>query len=192
MQVRVYYNLHKETFSIQHKVDGRWLVRGYADEVLLKDATFKVSEAGRERVLMEGRKNVHAYVIGTLVEEVPPTVYDITYNPYKFSSFVEKKSALPVCSARYARLKDRQIEAAGIEFAVDAYDTWWSSLDLEDSQWDQRSDNAEERAKYQAYEGYLDNACALDSFESWSHRLTGQQLMAQAVDHAESEWEAYL
>ncbi len=112
MQVRVYYNLHKHTFSIQHKIDGRWLVRDYADEVLLKDATFRISEAGRQRVIREGRKNVHAFVIGTLVDEVPATPVKATYNPYKFSSFVEKETHRPVDSAGYARLVNRQVEVS--------------------------------------------------------------------------------
>jgi hypothetical protein len=112
MRVRVYYNLHKHTFSIQHKVDGRWLVRDYADEVTLKDVTFKVSEAGRKRVIEEGRKNVHAFVIGTLVDDIPETPVQATYNPYRFASFVEKETEAPVHAAAYARLKDRQVQIA--------------------------------------------------------------------------------
>lgn len=112
MQVRVYYNLHRHTFSIQHKVDGRWLVRDYADEVTLKDATFKVSEAGRKRVIAEGRKNVHAFVIGTLVDDIPETPVQATYNPYKYSSFVEKETETPIHTAAFARLKNRQVQIA--------------------------------------------------------------------------------
>lgn len=112
MRVRVYYNLHKHTFSIQHKVEGRWLVRDYADEVTLKDVTFKVSEAGRQRVIQESKKNVHAFVIGTLVGDIPETPVQATYNPYRFASFVEKETEAPVHTAAYARLKDRQVQIA--------------------------------------------------------------------------------
>lgn len=38
----------------------------HATEVLLEDAVFLVSEAGRARCLAEGRKNVHAFVRGVL------------------------------------------------------------------------------------------------------------------------------
>ena len=34
-------------------------------EFFLKDVEFKVSQAGRNRVLKEQRKNVHAFVCGT-------------------------------------------------------------------------------------------------------------------------------
>lgn len=112
MRVRVYYNLHKHTFSIQHKVEGRWLVRDYADEVTLKDVTFQVSQAGRKRVIEEGRKNVHAFVIGTLVDDIPETPVQAVYNPYKYDSFVERATEAPVHTAAYARLKNRQVQIA--------------------------------------------------------------------------------
>ena len=67
MRVDVYWNYTKKVFSIRYK--GR--VSGHATTVLLvgeKDqpVLFKVSEAGRERVLRETRKNVHAVVRGQL------------------------------------------------------------------------------------------------------------------------------
>lgn len=46
----------------EHK--GR--VIGYAKAVTLRDAHTVVSEAGRQRVLREKRKNVHAYIDGQL------------------------------------------------------------------------------------------------------------------------------
>ena len=67
MRVFVYYNLHKKTFSVK-ALDGsrKGRVVYHADEVLLSDCQFKVSEPGRQRVLSERRKNVHAGVVGTL------------------------------------------------------------------------------------------------------------------------------
>jgi hypothetical protein len=112
MRVRVYYNLHKHTFSIQHHIDGRWLVRDYADEVRLRDVVFKVSEAGRRRVLAEGRKNVHAFVIGTLVDDLPDTPTKVMYNPRTQSTFIEKETQRPVHSAEYARLINKQVLVA--------------------------------------------------------------------------------
>lgn len=110
MEVRAYYNLHKHTFSIQQRVDGRWLVTGYADEVLLRDATFKVSGAGRQRVLREGKKNVHAFVMGTLVDDIPDTPTKVTYNPRVHSTFVECDTLRPVHNADYARLINKKVE----------------------------------------------------------------------------------
>jgi hypothetical protein len=73
--------------------------------VLLSSAKFVVSEAGRNRVLKSGHKNVHAFVIGKLVnEEFTPKdeicgtmgidenganlPWKVTYNPYIAGHFV--------------------------------------------------------------------------------------------------------
>lgn len=68
MKVRVYYNLNRDVWSIK-AMEGEFKgkVIGYAGSVHLKDAKTIVSAAGRQRVLREKRKNVHAYIEGTLV-----------------------------------------------------------------------------------------------------------------------------
>ena len=56
----------------------------------LQGARFTVSEAGRQRVLREHRKNVHAFVTGTLVAyraAVVPGAVGVTYNPYAAPTF---------------------------------------------------------------------------------------------------------
>jgi hypothetical protein len=72
MRVFIYWNLHLACWSIKalegaHK--GR--VVAHATHWQVDGARFKVSEAGRQRVLREKRKNVHAGVVGTLVALVP-------------------------------------------------------------------------------------------------------------------------
>ena len=68
--MRVYYNIHRRCWSIQQKDrDSRWMVVGYAQSLVLKDCKLRVSEAGRQRVLASGRKNVHAYVQGYWVPD---------------------------------------------------------------------------------------------------------------------------
>lgn len=103
-KVMVYYNLHKHTFSV--KKGG--IVFLHADFVKLKDVEFRVRKGGRERVNLEKSKNVHAFVIGTLVDyckypcdEIPeePTGDIVTYNPYKYESFVYKQTEEPVFDA---------------------------------------------------------------------------------------------
>ena len=64
MRVEVYYNLHKRCLSIRH----RGKVIEHAKSVILRNANFRVQPAGRERVLKQKRKKVHAYVAGDLVE----------------------------------------------------------------------------------------------------------------------------
>lgn len=63
----VYRNLNRGGWSVRSctgQTKGR--VVAHADLVCLDDATFEVSEKGRQRVLAQGRKNVHAGISGTL------------------------------------------------------------------------------------------------------------------------------
>lgn len=82
MKVRVYFNLHRKLFSVMDCATRR--VIGHRRTVNLSGARFVVSEPGRQRVIREKRKNVHAFVEGTLVEAVPPTRTwrRVSYNPY--------------------------------------------------------------------------------------------------------------
>ena len=83
--VKVYWNLHRNCYSVQQN----GLVVCHADKIELKYANFKVSEAGRQRVLKERKKNVHAFVTGYLYDGDEERRYDISivYNPYKYDSF---------------------------------------------------------------------------------------------------------
>jgi hypothetical protein len=69
MKVEVYFNLHKSCYSIRCNEDGvlKGIVVAHAKAVELKDVTARVSPAGRDRVRREGKKNVHAFIRGTLV-----------------------------------------------------------------------------------------------------------------------------
>jgi len=85
-KVFIYWNLHKDMWSVKDMITKK--VIGHSDRVLLTDCKFKVSEAGRQRVLREKRKNVHAGVIGTLTGIVPRGAGEIAYyNPYKQDCF---------------------------------------------------------------------------------------------------------
>ena len=93
--VRVYRNLHKKCYSIQKKIDDRWLVVAHTDKLMLYRCKFVVNENGRQKVLNTKRKNVHAFVYGILTDsgmglsylderKLPAT---IKYNPYKNNQF---------------------------------------------------------------------------------------------------------
>lgn len=88
--VFVYRNLHKNCFSCKSIKTGR--VIHHADSVLLYDAKFVVSEKGRQRVIKEKRKNVHAGVRGKLVtidKDIDEQgMLGVTYDPYSYDSFV--------------------------------------------------------------------------------------------------------
>ena len=60
----IYFNLHKKCFSIRHN----GFVVAHASTVVVDEATTKVSETGRQRVLQERVKNVHAGVVGAVRE----------------------------------------------------------------------------------------------------------------------------
>ena len=66
MKVQVYRNLHNGLISIQDLSTG--LVLGHASAVDLQRATFIVREAGRQQVIREQRKNVHAFVRGKVID----------------------------------------------------------------------------------------------------------------------------
>ncbi len=104
-RVMVYYNLHKKTFSIQYK----GLVIAHADYVKLNNVEFRVRQGGMEKVRAEMSKNVHAFVIGDLVDfiaypstDIPSatSLKSITYDPYKYDTFVYRDTEEPVTSAR--------------------------------------------------------------------------------------------
>ena len=73
MKVAAYYNLHKNTFSLQsrNKEDYGKVIK-HTDHVILKNAKFTVRSAGRQKVLNENKKNVHAFVVGEVVEGLGP------------------------------------------------------------------------------------------------------------------------
>jgi len=91
MKFRIYFNLRKKCFSVQKKSEkGNWIVCEHRNEIALRNVNFKVSEAGRQRVLKEKVKNVHAFVEGEIERDFacpPRRFHEIHYNPYKFDSF---------------------------------------------------------------------------------------------------------
>ena len=112
MKVFVYFNLHKKVFSIkglEGPCKGR--VIAHRRELMLYDAIFKVSEAGRQRVLKECRKNVHAGVVGNWINDVisVDNRVQVTYNPYKYKTFVFKHNEHMITWARNAHLVDKRI-----------------------------------------------------------------------------------
>ena len=106
MIVKVYWNLHKDMYSVQYK--GK--VVAHLPFLCMKDCEFKVSEAGRKRVLRERRKNVHAYVVGTLLGFDPNLmVYKrVRYNPYEAGYFQLKDTGEPVYNAPFVLLCQEQ------------------------------------------------------------------------------------
>ena len=128
MRVRVYRNLKfgrntTPLYSVMDKATGRVIER--RERVLLANAKFIVREGGRQRVLREGRKNVHAFVEGDLVDERGIFGQDehgkdfpmrVTYNPYKAATFVTDGvlAGVPVLTAWGVLINERGISACYI------------------------------------------------------------------------------
>ena len=119
MKYFVYYNLHKHVFSLKNNATKK--VEKISNIVLMQDCVFKVSEKGRQRVLRERVKNVHAGVLGEVIcteSEVDDTssFVELIYNPYLYNSFVVKENSKPVLSAKKVYLINKRIFAEGIAF----------------------------------------------------------------------------
>lgn len=98
MRVRVYRNLNKRCWSVKCFEPGHASynkVIHHAQSVELEGVTFIVSEAGRQRAIREGRRNVHAYAQGTLVNvntigmKTDEQKRLITYQPFHHPHFRE-------------------------------------------------------------------------------------------------------
>jgi len=105
MRVEVYFNLHKHVFSVRSARSGRVIL--HTDRVHIRNPEFVVRQGGRQRVLREGKKNVHAFVRGEATyfsEKDCPTLDNVMYNPYKYDSFVKVIDKTPVRKAKRAYL----------------------------------------------------------------------------------------
>lgn len=128
VKVDIYWNLHKRVFSVR-AVDGRHKGRvvAHCHDIVLKDVSFLVDNAGRQRVLRSRRKNVHAFVRGTILRaygkpkagvsvpglrddgqekqsvRMPSGSRPVSYNPYKGPSFFLKDTNDDINTAEIVR-----------------------------------------------------------------------------------------
>lgn len=89
--------MHRGNFSIQSYIKDK---RGYrvtdrASIAIFQDCTLRVYESGRQKVIREKKKNVHAYVESAAYKIIFGNIdtinlREIYYNPYNFDSFVYK------------------------------------------------------------------------------------------------------
>jgi hypothetical protein len=133
MKCFIYRNLHRpgHTYSLramegEHK--GR--VVGYTQCAIVKDARFIVQQAGRLKVVDTGHKNVHAGIVGEVLEaymletRLPTDIrigvtyisitqphIEVKYNPYKAPTFYNIKTNEPVHSAELVGIYGPLVEA---------------------------------------------------------------------------------
>lgn len=120
MRVHVYRNLRHQDQLAWSIVANEGPTRGRVVEVvsavLVEGVTFVVREGGRQRVLRERSKNVHAFIRGEMIRSVPlgcdpsaasvesmaPGVEgltEVTYDPYLHGHFFVARTGEPVVSA---------------------------------------------------------------------------------------------
>lgn len=95
---RLYWNLHKKKWSLQDRQTGR--VAHHVTAYTMYDAKFVVRPAGQAKVRREGKKNVHAFAVGTggLRDGIATCLSGrpVTYNPYVNDTFVFADTGEPV------------------------------------------------------------------------------------------------
>jgi hypothetical protein len=124
MKVFIYYNLHKKCWSVK-ALEGpnKGRVVQHCKVAALAFCEYKVSEKGRQRVLKDKCKNVHAGIVGYLrstsdhVSNVLPdsvSLLDmtrVTYNPYRYDSFVDRETKTPIYNSRSCIMADGEVFA---------------------------------------------------------------------------------
>ena len=113
--VFVYRNLHYRnsvTYSVKSVAIGR--VVAHKTFVYLKGGVkLKVSKAGRNRVLQERKKNVHAGVVGMVARDDDGMDLSgwlkVKYNPYKYESFVLADTEQPIYEAKEAYINEEGV-----------------------------------------------------------------------------------
>jgi hypothetical protein len=105
-KVKVYYNLHKYCYSIKK---GKVIV-AHAPYVYLNGVTTQINEKGRQRVIAEGKKNVHAYIIGQFTHQSFNTegFSQMVYNPFLYTSFIDGDTKGKVSKADKALCIDKK------------------------------------------------------------------------------------
>ncbi len=94
--VDIYRNLNRDCWSIKDRETGR--ICGYETSLTVMGAKFVVGKKSRQRVLEEGRKNVHAYVRSGIAWSNPKItdyhskwlrniMLQVKYDPYKADHF---------------------------------------------------------------------------------------------------------
>ena len=129
MRIEAYYNLHKQCLSA--RPTGRYGYVRHYQFLAVQNVKFAVQPAGRQKVLRERKKNVHAFVRGEMVSWSPARrgkkehiidsvvsannmraddrFVEVTYNPYKYESFVRKDNGQPIYEADKAWIFGKHI-----------------------------------------------------------------------------------
>lgn len=113
-KVFAYRNLNRKGVVWSIKDCKTNLVIDRVTEAYFENVELKVSEAGRQRVINQKKKNVHAGVKGFRVKDKPcaPIWISVSYNPYENQSFIDY-DLNPVYKAKYAMLDKEGLWISG-------------------------------------------------------------------------------
>ena len=113
---------NSELFSIQAKggkLSGK--VLDHSVSVRIDNAVFNVRAGGQARARKEKRRNVHAFVEGTLSKVLKGEKallssewVEVTYNPFHTDTFIEKTTGRAVVSADIAILQTGSVFCRGL------------------------------------------------------------------------------
>jgi hypothetical protein len=115
LQTKIYRNLGNGLMSLTQQINKSWILVGHTDSVAIEYPKFYVSEAGRQRVLKDRRKNVHAWATGRLLPStglVLPSLKQVYYCPYTQPNFTWLDSKEPIASADLLVVIDNQVFCA--------------------------------------------------------------------------------
>lgn len=104
LPVEVYRNTTRK--GVVYTIRQGGYVVAHADELMLINAEFIVSQAGRKRVKKTGRKNVHAWIRGEIVKEAGPVkkAFPVAYNPKRYKTFRRVDKKRPIDKASFVHL----------------------------------------------------------------------------------------
>lgn len=101
-------------------------VIAHADQLRIDNATFVVLKAGQARARVQKQKNVHAGIVGDVsqahilctrlphqigskAKKPPIGGFCITYNPWKWDTFVNRDTEDPVHECRYVTIDGKDV-----------------------------------------------------------------------------------
>lgn len=123
MQGNMYEQYEKTFYTIKPENKNRTLVLAHGNGIMLTGASFVVRESGRQRVLKEKRKNIHAFVKGNYqgsIMDIISTdfeqfvkenkIREAYYNPYTQDCFTDKETGEKIeGKVLYAVLMDKKV-----------------------------------------------------------------------------------
>lgn len=118
-RVQVYRNLNKPgtVYSIRDAKTG--LILGHASDLLLSGCIFTVYQTGRNKVLRDKKKNVHAWIEGSFGiihagdDQIFSDGYEVLYDPYTQYEFELAFNRSPIRSANIVYINRFGVTASG-------------------------------------------------------------------------------